>query len=103
MVSRYARGVSPTTACIAREFARTHLMPVFGGFVYLVDDEDGDLVKQQIRVARAAGDSDGIFASKVPDPDDPEWEFVINEVSWSWKEVLMLMLHANPQLYDNNS
>ena len=101
IVSRHARGTSPTNACIASEFARKHLIPNFGGFVYFVDDDDGVIVKQQIRQARPAiEESDGIYANGLPeDINDNEWEHIINGVSWSWKEVTMLILHANQQLY----
>lgn len=100
IVQRHARGASPTNACIASEFARKHLIPNFGGFVYLVDNEDGELIKQQIRQPRAAVQSDGIYANGLPeDTEDTEWEHIINGISWSWKEVTMLMLHANQQLY----
>tara|TARA_B100000085_G_C18512067_1_gene500085 strand:- start:181 stop:681 length:501 start_codon:yes stop_codon:yes gene_type:complete len=98
IIGRYARGLSTINACLATEFARAYLIPKFGGFVYFVDEDNS---KQQLRVERPATEEiDGIYAESLPtDLNDTEWEHVINGVSFSWKEVVMLMRHANTQLY----
>jgi len=98
IIIRNARGKTNQRPCIMAEFANKHFVQSYGGFIHHIDELTSS--RQIVRVPRAADESDGVYSKNLPTKlDDSKFKCEINGTSWSWEEVVMLLRHANSQLY----